>query len=103
MKPEFTITASLAFAIGCLTVIAVVPATRAQTNTGGVEVITNGPQVDPGDGRADRRASDNVRDSRRYEALIHANATFRAVRERKECGPISDPAMHADCVASFGE
>jgi hypothetical protein len=50
-----------------------------------------------------RSASDNVRDSQRYEAMVRANPTFRAARERKERGSISDPRMHADCRASFGE
>ncbi len=77
------------------------PGAHAQMNTGGVEVITNGPQSDPGDGRTGRSASENVRDSWRYESLVHANPNFRAVRERKECGPIGDPQMYAECVASF--
>jgi hypothetical protein len=103
MKRNFPITASLAFAIGCLCALSATTATHAQTNTVGVEVITNGPQPSPGDAVAVRSASDNLRDSQRYEALVGANATFRAVRERKECGSISDPRMHADCLASFGK
>ena|SRR5579862_8228260 len=103
MNRNFTIIASLAFAIGGLTAMAATRATHAQTNTAGVEVITNGPQAGTGERRLGPSASDNVRDSERYESLIRANPNFRAARERKECGPISDPRLHADCVASFGE
>jgi hypothetical protein len=44
-----------------------------------------------------------VRDSERYEAVVHANGSFRANRINKECGPINDPQPHASCVASFGK
>jgi hypothetical protein len=103
MKRNFMIIASVAFAVGSLTAMAATTASHAQMNTGDVEVITNGPQPGPGDGRVGRTATENVRDSQRYEAMVHANAGFRAARERKECGPISDARMHADCLASFGE
>jgi hypothetical protein len=103
MKRNFLIIASLAFAVGSLTAISATTATRAQTNPDGVEVITNGPQRGPGDGRMGLSATENMRDSQRYESLVRTNANFRAARERKECGSISDPRMHADCVASFGE
>jgi hypothetical protein len=38
-----------------------------------------------------------------YEAVVHANSSFRANRINKECGPINDPQLHANCVASFGQ
>jgi hypothetical protein len=79
------------------------PVAHAQTNTRGAEVITNGPQPGPGEERVGRSAAQNVRDSERYESLVRSNPNFRALRERKECGPIDDPRMHADCVASFGK
>jgi hypothetical protein len=44
-----------------------------------------------------------VRDSKRYEAVVHSNSSFRANRINKECGPINDPQLHANCVASFGQ
>jgi hypothetical protein len=66
-------------------------------------VITNGPQPSPGDGRNGPAASQNVRDSERYQTLVRSNRNFRAARERKECGPIDDPRLHANCVASFGK
>ena len=103
MKLNFGIVASLAFAIGCLTAIVAMPAVHAQVNTGIVEVITNGPQPGPGDGRRGLSASQNVRDSERYESLVGSNPNFRTVRQRNECGPIDDPRLHADCLASFGK
>ncbi len=103
MKTNSKIIAGLAFAAACLAVIAVAPAARAEMNANGAEVITNGPQTDPGDARGVRSAQQNVRDSDRYEALVHTNPGFRAARERKECGPINDARMHADCIAGFGQ
>jgi hypothetical protein len=67
----------------------------------GTQVITNGPQTNPGDRSGSWAAQQNVRDSERYEAVVHANGSFRAHRVQKECGPINDPQLHADCVASF--
>jgi hypothetical protein len=43
-----------------------------------------------------------VRDSQRYDALVQTNPGFRANRTHKECGPIDDPQLRSDCVASFG-
>jgi hypothetical protein len=101
MSPNRRIIASLAFATACLTVIATTPAARAQTEPNRTELITNGPQTDPGDRSGARSAARNVRDSRRYEAAIHTNANYRAVREHKECGPIDDAKMHANCLGTF--
>ena len=94
---------SLALSAAFLTAIATMPAARAQMCTNGAVVVTNGPQVDPGDRSGSWSARQNVRDSERYEAVVHANGSFRANRISKECGPINDPQLHADCVASFGQ
>ena len=94
---------SLAFSAAFLTAIASVPAARAQMGTSGAVVVTNGPQIDPGDRPGAWSAQQNVRDSERYEAVVHANSSFRANRINKECGPINDPQLHASCVASFGQ
>ena len=102
MKQPYRITTSLVFTTACLTVMTAMPPAHAQMNTSGVEVITNGPQPGPGEGQVGPPAQQNVRDSERYESLVRSNPNFRAARERKECGPIDDPRMHADCVASFG-
>jgi hypothetical protein len=90
-------------AVVSLVAIATMPVASAQMNAVGVEVITNGPQSSPGDERNTGSGQQNVRDSDRYESLVHSNSNFRAVRERKECGSIDDARMHADCVASFGK
>ena len=68
----------------------------------GDELVTNGPQFTAGDRSGSWSAQRNVRDSQRYESLVETNPSFRANRMRKECGPIADPQMRADCLASFG-
>jgi len=65
-------------------------------------MVTNGPQFNPGDRSVSWSAQGNVRDSQRYEALVQTNSGFRANRMRKECGPIDDRQLRADCIASFG-
>ena len=50
----------------------------------------------------DQSAPENVRQSQQYEQLLHSNSSFRAKRIEEECGPITDPQMHEQCVASFG-
>ena len=103
MTTGYKIMTSLALSAAFLTAIATMPAARAQMGTSGAVVVTNGPQVDPGDRSGSWSARQNVRDSERYEAVVHANGSFRANRISKECGPINDPQLHADCVASFGK
>ena len=44
----------------------------------------------------------NVRKSQQYDYLVETNSSFRAYRMRKECGPIRDPELRNNCVASFG-
>ena len=104
MTTGYKIVTSLAFSAAFLmAAIATMPAVRAQMGTGGAVVVTNGPQTNPGDRSGSWSAQQNVRDSERYEALVHANGSFRANRISKECGPINDPQLHANCVASFGK
>jgi len=43
----------------------------------------------------------NVRKSQQYDYLVAANGSFRASRMRKECGPIRDPELRNNCLASF--
>jgi hypothetical protein len=94
---------SLALSAAFLTAIATMPAAHAQMGTSGAVVVTNGPQINPGDRSGSWLAQQNVRDSERYDAVVHANRSFRANRINRECGPINDPQLHADCVASFGK
>jgi hypothetical protein len=67
------------------------------------QVVTNGPQTDPGDVSPSWSARQNVIDSERYDRLLQASRGFREARVRKECGPITDPQLHANCLASFNE
>jgi hypothetical protein len=104
MTTSYKIVTSLAFSAAFLmAAIATMPSARAQMGTGGAVLVTNGPQTNPGDRSGSWSAQQNVRDSERYEAVVHANGSFRANRISKECGPINDPQLHASCVASFGK
>ena len=81
---------SLAFAAA----IAFAPAAMA-------DMVTNGPQTNPGDQSPSWSARQNVIESQHYDRLLQSSPGFRAQRMRKECGPISDPQLHEQCVASF--
>ena len=50
----------------------------------------------------DQSAPANVRQSQQYEQVLRSNPGFRAKRIQEECGPVTDPQLHASCVASFG-
>jgi hypothetical protein len=67
---------------------------------GGTNVVTNGPQGSP---PPDWSAQQNVRQSQRYDRLLETSRGFREARMRKECGPITDPQLHQQCVASFNQ
>jgi hypothetical protein len=101
MKTKHKMMTSLVFSAAFLTAIAAIPIARAETNANGAEVVTNGPQANPGDSSGTWSKQQNVRDSQRYEAVVHSNSGYRASRVKKECGPINDPQLHASCVASF--
>jgi hypothetical protein len=111
---------SLAFATSCLTALATIPA-QAQTAgaptytaprgdqtyvppssdaPGGTQVVTNGPQGTP---PANWSARQNVIQSQHYDRLLETNRGFRQARMRKECGPITDPELRQQCLASFGQ
>jgi hypothetical protein len=49
----------------------------------------------------DPGAAANIRESKAYSALLRSNPAFRKKREAIECGPITDPQLHASCIASF--
>lgn len=102
MKWNFGVIAAAGLAV-CLTMMTIPPSARAQMNRSGAEVITNGPQANPGDRTDAPGAAQNLRDSERYEATVRSSTEYRATRERKECGPIDDPRMHAECIATFGK
>jgi hypothetical protein len=107
-------TTTLAFAAACLT-LAAIPAAQAQyyNQTEAVQppamqyepnvqtqVETNRPQASRGD-FGDWSARRNVIESARYDRILESNIGFRHYRMRKECGPITDPQLHAQCLASF--
>jgi hypothetical protein len=96
---------SLAFATACLTAVATLPAHAQMAAPGapGTEVVTNGPQTDSGDRSPSWSARRNVIESQRYDRLLETNRGFRQARMRKECGPITDPELRQQCVASFGQ
>ena len=50
----------------------------------------------------DPGAAANVHQSQQYEQVLRTNPSFRAKRMQEECGPVTDPDLHASCVASFG-
>ncbi len=89
---------SLAFAAACLTAAAAIPAAQAQD-----QLVTNGPQVSPGDNSPNWSARQNVIQSRQYDRLLETSGAFRQSRMNKECGPIADAQLHASCVASFNQ
>jgi len=65
------------------------------------ELVTNNPQADPGDVPAHWSPRQNVVESQHYEQLLKTNSAFRQARIRKECGPISEPDLYQQCVATF--
>jgi len=102
---------SVSFAVGCALAMAAVPS-QAQTYPPPApyaspppvvtQQVTNGPQASPGD-FGDWSARRNVIESRQYDHLLQRSPAFRAARMRKECGPIGDPQLHAQCLASFNQ
>jgi hypothetical protein len=85
------------FAAACL---AAMPAAHAQTSNETI-VVTEPPHVDPGDVNWNPQL--NVVESERYDRLLETNPAFRMARIHKECDPITDPQLHAQCVASFNQ
>ena len=102
---------SLAFAAGCVLALGAMPSAHAQYYPQpapppyvdmGTQVATNGPQASRGD-FGDWSARRNNMESAHYDRLLQTSPGFRHARMRKECGPINDPQLHAQCMSSFGE
>jgi hypothetical protein len=72
-------------ALAAVIVLAAVEAALAQA-----PMPTNNPE-----------ALANVRESKQYNAVMRSNSSFRQKRMQIECGPITDPQLHASCLASF--
>ena len=67
----------------------------------GTQMITNGPQTNPGDISPSWSPRRNVVESEQYDRLLKGNPAFRQARMRKECGPITDRQLHQQCLDSF--
>jgi hypothetical protein len=93
---------SLAFTAATLIGIAGLAPARAQMG-GPVQVVTNGPQANVERQSPNWSAQQNVIASQRYDQLVETNSAFRQARMRQECDPITDPQLHANCIASFGQ
>jgi hypothetical protein len=87
---------TLAFAALALAALAGSPVANAQ------DLVTNGPKASRGD-FGDWSAARNVMESRHYDRLLEVSPGFRHYRMRKECGPINDPQLRSNCLASFDQ
>jgi hypothetical protein len=76
------------------------PAALAQTSRQTVVVMHPAP-IEPGD--LNWNPQRNVVESQQYDRLLQTNPAFRMARIRKECGPVTDPQLHADCLSSFDQ
>jgi hypothetical protein len=76
------------------------PAAPPAAGTGDTDVVTNGPQGSPPPDWSARR---NVVASEHYDRLLESNRGFRQARMRKECGPVTDPQLHQQCLDSFAQ
>jgi len=77
------------------------PQSRYVPSPAGPQVITNGPQTGPGDVSPSWSPQRNVAESAQYERLLKESPAFRQARMRKECGPITHPQLHRQCLDSF--
>ncbi len=101
MEMKYKLMMNLALSAALLIAITTMPAARAEMSASAAEAATNGAQAEQHDTSGAWSARQNVRDSARYDAVVRSNHSFRANRMRKECGPINDQQLHADCLASF--
>jgi len=78
------------------------PTAPSAAGTSNTDVVTNGPQAYPPQ-QPGWSPEQNVLQSEHYTWLLQHNRAFREARERRECGPITDPQLHQQCFASFAE
>jgi hypothetical protein len=76
------------------------PAAPSAAGASDTDVVTNGPQGSPAPDWSARR---NVIQSEHYDRLLESNRGFRQARMRRECGPITDPQLHQQCLDSFAQ
>ena len=86
----------VAFLVACLATIATTPTMARQT-----VVVKHPPIVSKGDVSPSWSPRQNVIESKQYDRLLETNPAFRQARMRKECGPITDPDLRQQCLASF--
>ena len=94
---------SLAFVAGSMLALAAMPAAAQyypQQQMVPEATVTNGPQASRGD-FGDWSARRNNIESAHYDRLLQVSPGFRHARMRKECGPIGDPQLRGECLASF--
>ena len=91
---------SLTFIATCLAVIATVSPSYAAAQRH-VITVKHSPIASSGDVSGSWSARQNVIESKQYEHLLRTNPAFRRARERKECGPITDPQLRQSCLTSF--
>jgi hypothetical protein len=104
---------SLAFAAGCVLALGAMlpanaqsyPPAQPQPYAGPPpmvehQMMTNAPQTSRGDFGGWSARRNNIQ-SAQYERLLQTNMGFRQARMRKECGPINDPQLRDQCLASF--
>ena len=75
----------LALAAGCIIALSI-PAAQAQSydRSGGNPALNNA-------------------ESARYDRMVETSPGFRQARMRRECGPITDPQLRENCLASFAQ
>ena len=88
----------LAFLVACSATLAATPTMARQK-----VVVKHPPIVSYGDVSPSWSPRQNVIESEHYDRMLKTNRAFREARMRKECGPISDPELHASCLASFDQ
>jgi hypothetical protein len=104
---------SLAFAAGCVLALGAMSPANAQSYPPAQpqpyaaqppmvdnQLVTNAPQTSRGDYGGWSARRNNIQ-SAQYERLLQTNPGFRQARMRKECGPIGDPQLRDQCLASF--
>jgi hypothetical protein len=87
--------ATVAAAAGFVAMAAGTPVAQAQPDNGNSWVHR--------DGQWQWSPRLNVIQSERYSRLVANNPGFRQGRVRMECGPITDPGLHQQCIDSFSQ
>ena len=77
-----------------------IPAAQAQTMD--TQILSTPPRVNADD-RAGSLAARNNAESAQYDRLLESSPAFRNARVSRECGPITDPQLRQNCLASFAQ